>query len=69
MYYAFDLSCPHEHKRDIRVGVDMIFATCPECGSQYDIGFGLGNCIKGESQYPLKRYTVTLSGDYLRVTQ
>ena len=68
-YYAFDLCCPHEHKRDIRVGVDMIFATCPECDSQYDIGFGLGNCIKGESQYPLKRYTVTLSGDYLRITQ
>ena len=68
-YYAFDLSCPHEHRRDVKVEPNMIFATCSECGSQYDIGFGMGNCIRGESQYPLKRYTVTLSGDYLRVTQ
>lgn len=68
-YYAFDLSCPHEHRRDVRVEVDMIFATCPECGSQFDVGFGSGFCNKGESKYPLKRYTVTRTGDYLRVTQ
>lgn len=69
VYYAFDLCCPHEHQREIRVKADMIFATCPECGSQFDMGFGTGFCNKGESKYPLKRYTVTLVGDYLRVTQ
>ena len=68
-YYAFDLCCPHEHRRDIRVEVDMIFAVCPECGSQFDVGFGSGFCNKGESKYPLKRYTVTRTGDYLRVTR
>ena len=68
-YYAFDLCCPHEHKREIRVDVNMIFATCPVCGSVYDVSFGMGNPIKGESKYPLKRYTVTRTGDYLRVTR
>ena len=68
-YYAFYLCCPHEHRRDVRVEVDMIFATCPECGSQFDVGLGSGFCNKGESKYPLKRYTVTRTGDYLRVTR
>ena len=46
----------------------MIFATCPECGSQFDVGFGTGVCTKGESEYPLKKYTVSRRGDYLHVT-
>ena len=69
VYYAFDLSCPHEHRRDVKVEANMIFAICPKCGSQFDLGFGTGFCNKGESKYPLKRYTVTRNGDYLRVTR
>ena len=67
--YAFDLCCPHEHKRDVKVEANMIFAECPECGSVFDIGFGSGFCSKGVSEYPLKRYTVTRNGDYLIVTR
>lgn len=68
-FYAFDLCCPHEHSRDIRVGCSMILATCPSCGSTFDIGFGTAMPTTGPSQYPLRRYTVTQSGYNLHVTQ
>ena len=41
----------------------------PKAGKILDVGFGSGFCNKGESKYPLKRYTVTRIGDYLRVTR
>ncbi len=68
-FYAYDLSCPHECKKDVRVEPSMAgIATCPECGSTFDIGFGTGFPTKGEAQYPLKRYTIIVSGYNIRVT-
>ena len=69
MFYAFDLCCPHEHQRNIRVKCDMISAHCDQCGTTYDIGFGTGIPSKGPSQFPLRRYTVTPSGYNLHITQ
>lgn len=58
-YYAYDLCCPHECKRNIRIEADNAGkATCPECGTEFDIGYGTGAPTKGISQYPLRRYQV-----------
>ena len=66
--YAFDLCCPHEGKRDIRLTVDGFFATCGNCGSSFEIGNGTGYVNKGPSKQPLKRYNVYGSyGELYRV--
>lgn len=69
IFYAFDLCCPHEHKRETRVECSMISAVCPECNSRFDIGFGTGLSSSGPSAFPLKRYTVTQSGYDLHITR
>lgn len=59
-YYAFDLCCPHEAKRNITVEADNAgVAVCPECGTKFDIGYGTGAPMEGVSQYPLRRYSVS----------
>ena len=32
---------------------------CPECGTEYDIGYGTGAPTKGVSQFPLRKYYMT----------
>ena len=34
-------------------------AICPECGTEYDIGYGTGAPTKGVSQFPLRKYYMT----------
>lgn len=68
-FYAFDLCCPYECEREIRIVPEATGrATCPECGSEYDIGFGTGRPTKGPSTKFLRRYNVTVSGSLIRVT-
>lgn len=68
-FYAFDLCCPVECERDKRITPTMAgVATCGECKTEYDIGFGSGQPTRGDSKFPLRRYTVTRSGYDLRVT-
>jgi len=68
-FYAYDLCCPHECKREICVEPSMAgIATCPECGSEYDIGFGSGQPTKAPAQYPMRRYTTAVSGYNIRIT-
>jgi len=68
-FYAYDVCCPYECKREIRVEPSMAgIATCPVCGSEYDIGFGSGQATKLPSKYPLRRYTTVVSGYNIRVT-
>lgn len=68
-FYAYDLCCPYECKREICVEPSMAgIATCPKCGSEYDIGFGSGQATKLPSKYPLRRYTTVVSGYNIRVT-
>lgn len=54
--YAYDLCCPVELKRDIRVEVDEQSheAVCPKCGSHYGIFSNYGMPLSGEAK-KLKR--------------
>ena len=68
-YAAFDLACPVEVKRDVRVEPDGSgFLNCPSCGEQYDIMFGLGYPTKGISQEALKIYKTSLYGNTLMIS-
>lgn len=69
-YVAFDRACPHEAQANIVVEVDedVRFATCPQCGSKYEIGIlGTGGLHEGISEYGLRRYNTILSGNMLYV--
>lgn len=69
-YYAYDLACPHEHKREVKIKASMVgTAVCDSCKTVFDVGFGSGFANSGPSKYPLRQYRVTRSGDYLRVTR
>lgn len=60
---AYDLSCPVEMKRDIRIAIDTDKSTafCHKCGSTYDI-FRTGAPLSGpaaDNGYALTRYRVS----------
>lgn len=69
IYYAFDLCCPHEAKKNIKIApTDLavtVTAKCPECGTVYDLSFGNGNPTEGPSKFALRRYTVVPKGQQL----
>lgn len=73
---AYDLACPVERNRNIRVEIDpdTYVAVCPECGSTYDVTMAggaplSGPAMTGKYKYGLKNYVCypTGSGGY-RVT-
>ncbi len=67
-YYAFDMACPHEAKIEIKVKPnDLGQVVCSECGTVYDISYGIGNPVSGPAKETLKRYRTSLSGDVLYV--
>lgn len=59
---AYDLACPVECRRDVRVFIDTdskLEAVCPECGSHYDVMTGNGMPVSGEAKkrnFGLTRY-------------
>lgn len=62
-YKAFDLACPVECQRDVRISIDTeeMVARCPKCGSTYNVFSLLGHPISGiaaDRGYGLRRYTV-----------
>ena len=70
--YAYDLACPVESQRDIRVVPDnlsssssavptAITATCPKCGAVFNIATGTGAPQSG-TKYYLRSYKVNGSG-------
>ena len=67
-YMAFDATCPQHvtisTSIDLDDGGSAGSATCPYCQTKYL----LTNFGYPEKGYPLKKYTVTLSGRNLRVT-
>ncbi len=68
-YRAFDLACPHEAKQSVKVVPDGLGRlVCEECGSIYDISYGIGHPVKGPSKEGLKRYTTSLQQDFLYIT-
>lgn len=61
---AFDLACPVECRRDIRVVVENDKAVCHTCGSTYDV-FNAGAPLSGpatQHHYGLTRYNVGPGG-------
>jgi len=70
-YNAWDLACPYCAGRGVLhpCDVDGIFATCPECGEQYDVGSGTAVPQKGLAREPLLRIPLTNSGGVITVRQ
>lgn len=68
-YKAFDRACPYEVRANITVEVDddKLYATCPQCGSKYEIGFGTGSRSEGVTTHGLRPYETALSGSMLIV--
>lgn len=71
---AYDLSCPVERKRDVRIFVnttDMV-GECPKCHSTYDIFSLGGHPLSGPAAndgYGLRRYNVgPTSTDYMLIS-
>jgi uncharacterized Zn-finger protein len=68
---AYDLSCPVEAQRNIRVEPnDIGQAKCPKCGAVYDIATSNGAPLSG-SKFYLKQYSVykdNSGSDRYRVT-
>lgn len=65
VYKAYDLSCPVEKKRDVRIVVssELSVGECPVCHSTYDV-FRLGSPLSGEAAergYALTRYRVSVN--------
>ncbi|OIP84688.1 MAG: hypothetical protein AUK44_01680 [Porphyromonadaceae bacterium CG2_30_38_12] len=69
-YYAFDMACPYEAKKDVKIYplTDALGRVkCEGCGSVYDVSFGFGNPLSGPSKEILKKYKTTLTQDYLYI--
>lgn len=54
--HAFDLACPYERLREVTLTIEMPRATCSQCGSVFDLTYGLGNCISGPSERSMMEY-------------
>lgn len=73
-YHAFDLACPKEVDRNVRVVPNNAGqAVCPTCGSVFSIGYGSGNRVSGPAKEGLRKYQITtyttVSGTFIRVTR
>jgi len=69
-FAAFDMACPYEIDRNIRVFPESnnVFAVCEECGSRFDLSLGLGQVTKGPARENLRRFNAFREGMfYLRV--
>ncbi|MCC8146724.1 MAG: hypothetical protein LIO93_09885 [Bacteroidales bacterium] len=61
--YAFDLACPVEIDREIKIVPDNSGnAACPQCKEVYNIGSGTGIPTKGISKHALRKYNVGNNG-------
>lgn len=72
---AYDLACPVECRRDVRVVIDTdgMVAECPECHSRYDVFSLYGNPVSGPAAtdgFGLRRYRVAPGrmGEYMFVS-
>lgn len=67
-YYAADLCCSRCIDQKQPVAPDGIFAVCPVCGEHYDLSYGLANPTKGIARQTLRRFSVRLAGNTLRIS-
>ena len=68
-YDAYDLCCPNCAALRQSCEVDGIFATCPHCGEQYDLGSGTAAPQKGIAHEYLLRLSLINSDGKLTITQ
>ena len=70
-YNAFDLACPACAKQGRKsvCTIDGIFANCPDCGEEYDLGSGTAVPQKGIAKEMLRRYNIMPSDGKLTITQ
>ena len=70
-YDAYDLACSYcaEHGGCVPCEIDGIFAVCPHCGEQYDLGSGTAAPQKGISKQSLLRLALSNNGGVLKVEQ
>ncbi len=68
-FYAYDMACPNEVSRTVRVQPEMIQAKCEKCGAVFSLE--TGNCVAGEAKEGLKIYQAianyTAAGTIVRV--
>ncbi|MBO7427127.1 MAG: hypothetical protein J6U08_00265 [Paludibacteraceae bacterium] len=63
-----DLACPNDRSRMNPLQISMPFATCPLCGSKFDLSYGAGNPVGGQSKTPLRMYhNIRDTGEYITV--
>lgn len=66
-YYAYDLCCPHEANRNIKVVANNTGeAECPKCGTKYYIANGSGR-PDGVSKFALTSFDVIQQGNKLLI--
>lgn len=62
VFYAYDLSCPVENQRTVKVRIDGLELRCERCGSVYDALGGSGAVLRGVGHKPLRRYRAIYDG-------
>ena len=74
--YAYDLACPVEVNRNVRIEIDTQenVAYCPKCGSRYSVFNNYGSPISGEARKlkrGLRRFNVGpgINGEFMVVTR
>ncbi len=70
-YVAYDLACPYcaGQSRKSPCYMDGIYAVCPHCGEQYELGSGYALPQKGISKYALRQLNIIQSDGKLTITQ
>ena len=70
-YVAYDLACPlcASQSRKSPCIMDGIYAECPHCGEQYELGSGYALPQKGLSKEALRRLNIMPSDGKLTSTQ
>jgi hypothetical protein len=70
-YTAYDLGCPNCASRGLKSPcfVDGMYAVCPECGENYDLGCGYAIPTKGLIKESLRPLNIIPFGKKLTITQ
>ncbi len=69
-FCAYDRTCPYDYEvnnKSVKVNADMIYATCPDCGTKYALTAN-GTPVSGVGRYPLKNYRTAFNGLYVIVS-
>lgn len=70
-YDAYDLACPYCASRGYKRSceVDGFYATCPECGEQYELASGTAAPRNGIAHETLRRLNIMVSDSKITITQ